>query len=70
MTEFEPMDARTPKDSCVVIYWGEQKLNKGDERFVGSTYGVGTLEGIVREEPDRKAIALSVPGTAYVDAPF
>src|SRR5262245_14348969 len=70
---FASMDAETPKDSCVVLYWGEQRLNgKGGTRHVGFTYGLGTLEGI--SEPvgtaNTLALALSVPGTAYKNAPF
>jgi hypothetical protein len=68
---FESMATPTAegiKDSCAVLYWDDKELaSNGGTRYVGFTYGLGTLEG---SSDEVKAVALSVPGTAYVEAPF
>jgi hypothetical protein len=45
--KYEPMDANPKvKDSCVVLYWGELRMNPGEQRRLGFTYGLGRIAGI------------------------
>src|SRR5262249_51839605 len=63
---YEDMDVAQPKDSCVLLYWAEQKLNRGDTRHVGFTYGLSSLGSMEGSE----SLALSVPAVAYENTEF
>lgn len=65
---FAAMDSAQPKDSCVVLYWGAQKLNRNDTRHVGFTYGRSTLGGA--GGTGGGALALSVPPNVYENTEF
>jgi hypothetical protein len=51
------------KDSCVLLYWAETSLNKGETRTLGYTYGLGEVQG-----DDR--LALSAPGVVAPGSEF
>ena len=44
-------------DSCVVLYWAEQKMRPGETRRVGFTYGLGRLA-----DPDSKEETIAAKG--------
>jgi hypothetical protein len=48
------MDAN-PKvpDSCVALYWGELRMNPGEQRKLGFTYGLGRIAGGKEGEESR-----------------
>ncbi len=51
------------KDSCVLIYWADTTLNKGERREVGYSYGLGEVQGDGR-------LALSAPGVVTPNSEF
>jgi hypothetical protein len=51
-------------DSCVALYWSYDKLNAGESRYVGFTYGLGALD------IGGNTLALSVPATVQPDSDF
>lgn len=56
--DMEPMNKNPKhKDSCVALYWVVQKMNPGDKRTMGYTYGLSELSIAEGEAP----MALSAP---------
>jgi hypothetical protein len=75
--EFAPISTLRKKDSCVVLYWEDEGLNKGHSRTVGFTYGLNALEitggtgdeqgsGIALSSPLGAITAKEFTVTAYV----
>src|SRR5262249_49166051 len=60
--EYKPMDDGAdrgkPKDSCVVLYWGELNMPPRSTRKLGFTYGLGRIPG----DPTSKGTALALDG--------
>ncbi|HMC67457.1 MAG TPA: hypothetical protein VKI65_21155, partial [Gemmataceae bacterium] len=45
-TEIKPMnEPADEKDSCVMLYWTYQKMEPGEKRQMGFTYGLSTVSG-------------------------
>lgn len=55
--EMKPMNKGSKKDSCVAIYWATVKMNPGEVRHLGYTYGLSELSIGTGESP----MALSAP---------
>lgn len=65
--DMEPMNKNPMrKDSCVALYWNVVKMNPGDKRTMGYTYGLSELSINVGESP----IALSAPASVKPDEEF
>lgn len=70
-----PMKTLTPADSCVVIYWDVKDLAPGENRYVGFSYGLGSVSsGEGKGKLALTAGGAFVPGgtftvTAYVSNP-
>ena len=63
--DFAAMDSDPSKpDSCVVLYWSDQRLNRDDTRQVGFTYGLSTL-GNTGTGGTSGDLLLSVPDNVF-----
>lgn len=60
----EPIQPEEKPDSCVALYWSYDILNPGEKRYVGFTYGLGSLE------IGGGSLALSVPASVQPDSDF
>lgn len=57
------------RDSCVVLFWGRQKMAPGEQRTMGFTYGLGRIaDGTGSEEP--APMRLLVGGSSRVHRAF
>jgi hypothetical protein len=54
------------KDSCVVLFWAEQRMNRGEDRVMGYTYGLSELAVGQGESP----MALSAPTSVRPNSEF
>ena len=70
--QYAPMNAGDKPDSCVVLYWGEERvLKKGGTRHVGFTYGLSTLGQLPGSgTPAGGNLLLSVPDNVYENKEF
>jgi hypothetical protein len=59
--------AQDKPDSCVALYWSYDKLNAGESRNVGFTYGLSSLE---IGGAGGASLALSVPSSVPPDSDF
>lgn len=63
--DWEPSPMNRSKDSCVALYWDEQELAAGEERYYGFTYGLSDLDF-----SGESKLVLSVPSNVYEGAEF
>lgn len=61
------LDNRAEPDSCVVMYWNDRPLERGEKREVGFTYGLGT---VASGEGGQKRLALTVGGRLVARGEF
>ena len=58
------------KDSCVVLYWAEQRMPPKSERTLSFTYGLGQMHGEGGSGQYKGRLALLTAGSATVGKVF
>ena len=68
--EFLPIATEIKKDSCVLMFWDEVRMNRNEIRTVGFTYGLNSLDITKGDDGGGRGLALSAPPGAVQDREF